>query len=59
MNAPIKDAMVLATMTKAGKSSLEAVHATRRGAVNPIHAELLTVTNGARPLAFVAFSAAS
>jgi len=59
MNAPIKEAMVLATMPKAGKSSLEAVHASRRAPVNLIDAALLAVTNRAKALASLAFSAAS
>jgi len=59
MNAPIKGAMALATMTKAGKSSLEAVHASRRAPVNLIDAALLAVTNRAKALASLAFSAAS
>jgi len=59
MNAPIKEAMVMAIMTIAGKSSLEAVHASRRAPVNLIDAMLLAVTNRAKALASLAFSAAS
>ena len=59
MNAPIKEAMVLATMTKASKSSLEAVHESRRAPVNLIEAALLADTNRAKALASLAFSAAS
>jgi len=59
MNAPIKGAMALATMTKAGKSSLEAVHTNCRAPVNLIDMALLTVTNRAKVLASLAFSAAT
>jgi len=59
MNALIKEAMVLVTMTKASKSSLEAVHESCRAPVNLIEATLLADTNRAKALASLAFSAAS
>lgn len=36
MNAPIKESLVLERRTEDGQSSLEAVHASRRGQVNRI-----------------------
>ncbi|MCP9806137.1 hypothetical protein KBY71_06350 [Cyanobium sp. T1B-Tous] len=59
MKAPIKGPLVLERRTEEGQSSLEAVHASRRGPVNLIDAALLTVTNRAKALVFLAFSAAS
>jgi len=45
MNAPIKEAMVMAIMIIVGKSSLEAVHASCRAPDNLIDAALLANTN--------------
>jgi len=59
MNAPNKGAIALETMTKAGKSSLEAVHASRRAQANLIDAVLLALTSRPKVLASLAFSAAS
>jgi len=59
MNVPNKEAMVMANMTIAGKSSLEAVHESRRAPVNLIDAMLLAHTNRAKALVSLAFSAAS
>jgi len=59
MKATIKGPMLLETKTKAGQSRFVAVHEGHRAQVNRIDVALLTVTNRARPLAFVAFSAAS
>lgn len=59
MKAPIKGPLVLECRTEEGQSSLEAVHASRRGPVNLIDAALLTVTTRAKALVFLAFSAAS
>ena len=59
MKAPIKGPLVLERRTEEGQSSLEAVHASRRGPVNLIDAALLSVTYRAKALVFLAFSAAS
>lgn len=59
MKAPIKGPMALETWTEAGQSSLEAVHPSRRRPVNLIDAALRTVTNRAKALVSLAFSAAS
>ena len=59
MKASIKGPMSLETRTEADQSRLEAVHASRRGPVNLIDAALLTVTNRAKALVFLAFSATS
>jgi len=59
MNAPIKGPMSLETRSEAGQSSLEPVHGSRRGPVNLIDAALLAVTNRAKALGSLAFSAAS
>jgi hypothetical protein len=59
MNAPNKGAMALETRTETGRSNLKAMHASRRAPVNLIDAELLAVMNRAKPLASLAFSAAS
>lgn len=59
MKAPIKGLTALETRTEAGQSSLEAVRASRRGPINRIGAALLTVTNRAKALASLAFSAVS
>ena len=55
----IKGPMTLVTRIEADQSSLEAVHASRRGPVNRIAAAFLTVTNRVKDLASFAFSAAS
>ena len=59
MNAPIKGAMALETRKESDQPSLESAHASRRGPVNLIDAVLMTVTNRAKALASLAFSAAS
>lgn len=59
MKASMKGPMNLETRTEADQSSLKAVHASRRGPVNLIDAALLTVTNRAKALVFLAFSTAS
>jgi hypothetical protein len=59
MKAAIRGPMALDTRTEADQSSLEALHASRRGPVNLIDAVLLTVRNRAKDLASLAFSAAS
>jgi len=59
MKAAIKGPMTPESRTEAGQSSLEAVDASRRGPVNLIDTALLTVTNRAKGLASLAFSAAS
>ncbi len=59
MNAPNKGAMALETRTEAGQLSLEAVHSSRRAPFNLIDAMLLSVTNRAKALVSLSFSAAS
>ena len=51
--------MPLVTSTETDQSSLEAVHGSRREPVNLIDAALLAVTNRAKAMAALAFSAAS
>ena len=59
MKAPIKAPIALETGSEAGQSSLEALLASHRRPFNRIDTALLTVTNRAKALAFLAFSAAS
>ena len=59
MNAPNKGPIALETRTEAGQLRLEAVHSSRRAPGNLIDVTMLAVTNGAKALASLAFSAAS
>jgi hypothetical protein len=59
MKAPNKGAIGLETRIETGQSSLKAVLASRRAPLNLIDAALLAVTNRAKALASLAFSAAS
>jgi hypothetical protein len=59
MNEPNKGPIALETRTETGQSSLQAVHASRKAPVNLIDAALLAITNRAKVLASLAFSAAS
>ena len=59
MNVPNKGPIALETRNESGQSSLQAVHASRRAPVNLIDVALLAVTNRAKALVSLAFSAAS